>query len=77
MPEWIEQPQILPLIIQVRIPLCTGYANGGQIVKANGARDGKPTGHREARLNFPQGLGLIWMPTMMTKHSSSNNRGSQ
>ncbi len=26
------------------------------IIKANGARNGKPTGHREVRLNFPQGF---------------------
>ncbi len=75
MPEWIEQPQILSLIIQIHVPLSTSYANGGPIIKANGARNGKPTGHREVRLNFPQGLGLIWMPTMMTKHS--NNRSAQ
>lgn len=69
MPERTGWPQTLSLIIQVHIPLCTGYANGGPVIKANGAGNGKPTGHREVRQNFPQGLGLIWMPTMMTKHS--------
>lgn len=59
MPEWIGQPQIMSLIIQVHIPLSSSYANGGPIIKANGAGNGKPTGHRELRLNFPQALGLI------------------
>lgn len=75
MPECIGQPQTLSLIIQAHGPLCTSYANGGPIIKANGARNGKPTVHREEWLNVPQGLGLIWMPTMMTKHSS--NRSTQ
>lgn len=40
-------------------------------MKANGAKNDKPTGHREVRLNFPQGLGLIWMPNMMTKYGNN------
>lgn len=39
--------------------LSTSYANVGPIIKANGAKNGKPTGHREVLLNF----------FMMTKHS--------
>lgn len=52
-------------------PLRTSYANGGPVIKANGAGNGKPTGHREVGLNFLQGLALFWMPTMITKHGSN------
>lgn len=63
------------LTIQLHNPFCSGYANGGPIIKINDVRNDKPTGRRGARVKSPQGSGLIWMLTAKTqkknkKHSS-------
>lgn len=54
----------LCLTIQLHNPFCSGYANGGPIIKVNDVRNDKPTGRRGARVRSPQGSGLIWMLTV-------------
>lgn len=67
-------PQILSLIIQLHIPLATSYANGGPIIKANGAGNGKPTGHRKRgeaefllKVQVSFGCPLWWQNTAATQ----------